>query len=185
MATLDNKTRVRLLKVARSAIEADLFGAQESPVDEPWPELERQGAFVTLRKAGQLRGCIGTFVAEDELPAVVRDMAVAAANDPRFVHMPISAEEMKEIRIEVSVLSPLVRIDNPLSLEVGKHGIYVRQGLRSGCFLPDVAADHGWDAEVFLTQCCGQKAGLDPLAWRDPKTEVFVFTVEKFGDEGS
>jgi len=110
-------------------------------------------------------------------------MAVSAAADPRFVDLPISAAEMKNIRIEISVLSPLVRIEDPLWLELGRHGIYLRQGLQSGCFLPSVATDNGWDKETFLTQCCGQKAGLDPLAWRDPKTEVFVFTVEKLCDE--
>jgi AmmeMemoRadiSam system protein A len=182
MATLDDKTRRRLLKLARSAIEAELLGSRQVQDREPWPPLERQGVFVTLRKDGLLRGCIGTFIPDDDLPATVRKMAVAAANDPRFVDLPITASEMSDLRIEVSVLSPLQPIGDPLSLEVGRHGIYVRKDLNSGCYLPDVAPDHSWNAETFLTQCCGQKAGLAPLAWQDPDTEVFVFTVEKLGE---
>ncbi|MBN2563614.1 MAG: AmmeMemoRadiSam system protein A [Phycisphaerae bacterium] len=185
MAELDGRTRRRLLQAARSAIEAELFGLPVKPNAEPWPPMERRGVFVTLRKSGDLRGCIGTFVGEDELPATIRSIAVGAANDPRFLDMPISRQEMKDIRIEISVLSPLQRARDPLDLEIGVHGVYIKRGVRSGCFLPSVATDNAWDKETFLTECCQQKAGLDPLAWRDPDTEVFTFTVERFGDGDS
>lgn len=182
MATLDDATRRRLLRLARSAIKAALFGKADPVDNKPWPVLDRCGAFVTLRKHGQLRGCIGTFTPSDDLPATVHSMAVAAANDPRFTSMPISAAEMKDIRIDVSVLSPLQRVDDPAAVEIGVHGIYVKRGLSAGCFLPEVAIDNGWDKKTFLTQCCGQKAGMDPLAWQDPNTEIHIFTVEKLSE---
>jgi AmmeMemoRadiSam system protein A len=184
MTLLDANLRARLLQHARSAISAHLSGIQIADMDqEPWPDLERRGVFVTLRKNGNLRGCIGTFVAHADLPTTVREMAVAAAQDPRFVAMPISSTELPHIRIDISVLSPLQPIDDPLSLTPGRHGIYIRRGHSSGCFLPDVASERNWDAQTFLTQCCLQKAGLDGMAWKETDTEVFVFTVEKFGDE--
>lgn len=180
---MNQETRRRLLRLARTAIQAELFGAARQGAEEPWPPLERQGVFVTLRTAGRLRGCIGTFVPEADLPQTVRSMAANAAKDPRFTGMPLSASDMKDLRIEISILSPLTPIADPLSLEPGRHGVYIRQGSRSGCFLPSVAADQGWDAHTFLTQCCSQKAGLAPLAWQDCRSEVFVFTVEKFSDD--
>jgi AmmeMemoRadiSam system protein A len=185
MAALDDTTRQRLLRLARTAIESALSRRAEEPDRVPWPTLERQGIFVTLRKLGRLRGCIGTFEAQDELPATVRSMALAAANDPRFVQMPVTLSEMRDLDIEISILSPLERVDGAASVEVGVHGIYVKRGLFSGCFLPGVATDNGWDTETFLTECCRQKAGLDPLAWQSRDTEVFVFTVEKLSEKGS
>lgn len=182
MALLDAQTRTRLLNAARAAIERELFGAREPEPDQPWPPMEPSGAFVTLRKRGRLRGCIGTFVPQGDLVATVRSMAAAAANDPRFVGLPISAAEMKDISIEISVLSPLRRIDDPLDFELGRHGIYVKRGGHVGCFLPDVATEEGWDKETFLSECCGHKAGMKAQAWKQPGTEVHVFTVEKFGD---
>jgi len=182
MPALDDAIRGRLLKAARAAIAGDLFGTHDASGDEGWPVLEPRGVFVTLRKAGKLRGCIGTFVPQGELPETVRRMAVSAAHDPRFVHMPIGAAEMKDLHIDISVLSPLERIEDPLSLVIGRHGIYVCRGHHSGCFLPEVASENGWDAETLLTQCCSQKAGMDPRAWTASDTEISVFTVEKFGD---
>ena len=135
--------------------------------------------FVTLRKGGRLRGCIGSFEARDDLPTMVRTMAIAAAGDPRFVQMPISLAEFADVRVEISVLSPLRRVDDPSEIQVGPHGIHVKRGPLVGCFLPSVATDNGWDRETFLTQCCGQKAGMDPGAWQSPDTEISVFTVEK------
>lgn len=181
--SIDAETRARLLRLPRAAISAALFGDSDKGEDDPQlTSLPAAGAFVTLRKGGQLRGCIGTFDGNRGLAETIRTMAVSAARDPRFTHCPISAEELKDIDIEVSVLSPLKRIHDPLDFEIGRHGILVRSGIHSGCFLPDVATERGWTREQFLTECCAQKAGLGPDAWRLPETEVFIFTVEKFAD---
>ncbi|RIK66571.1 MAG: AmmeMemoRadiSam system protein A [Planctomycetota bacterium] len=180
MSCIDSHLRAQLLRTARDAIAADLFGAPAAPPREPelpWPPAA--GVFVTLRKGEQLRGCIGTFEPGADFGHTLRSIAVSAAHDPRFVERPISAGELRELRIEVSVLSPLRRIANPLEFELGRDGIYVRRGHRAGCFLPDVAVERGWSHETFLSECCAQKAGLDPLAWQDPETEVLVFQVEK------
>ena len=108
--------------------------------------------------------------------------AAAARDDPRFFGNPISADELPDLTVEVSVLSELVETDDPLSLRIGVDGIYIVSGGRSGCFLPEVATDLGWDASEFLSQCCAGKAGMAPDAWRDPSTTVYLFTSEKFGE---
>lgn len=180
MPPLDESARRKLLAAARSAISGVLTGTPEDASVELPPDLPASGVFVTLRKLGNLRGCIGTFLPHGSLLETLRNIAISAARDPRFVQMPISANELKDITIEISLLSPLTPIPDPLALEIGVHGIYVRRGLQSGCFLPDVASERGWTAQAFLANCCEQKAGLEPNAWRSPGTEVFVFTVQKF-----
>jgi AmmeMemoRadiSam system protein A len=140
----------------------------------------KQGAFVTLRTHGQLRGCIGRFIADKPLWQMVEQMAVASAReDPRFLGMLLRPAELPELEIEVSVLSPLRRIRDPLEeVELGKHGVYVKRDFASGCFLPQVATETGWTKQEFLAQCCAGKAGLAADAWKDPRTEVYVFTAE-------
>jgi len=179
---LSPEIRARLLRHARASIASYLRGNDRKDDAEQWPDLPRCGVFVTLRKSGRLRGCIGVFEALDDLPTMIWRMAVSASQDPRFVDMPLSPNELSDVRIEISLLSPLTRIDDPLGFQVGVHGIYVKQGHQVGCFLPDVASERGWDKQTFLTQCCQQKAGLTGDAWRAPGTEIFTFTVDKFGD---
>ncbi len=182
MHTLDDRTSQRLLQHARDAIRASLTGDSAWGDAKPWPDLPHAGVFVTLRKHHALRGCIGTFSPECALQDVVAEMAVAATHDPRFVENPISLAELPDIHIELSILSPRVRIHDPLAFESGVHGIYLKNGGRSGCFLPDVGEELGWDKERFLTELCRQKAGLSPNAWRDAATEVFTFTVQKLSE---
>ena len=110
-------------------------------------------------------------------------MALAATQDNRFLANPITPGELEKIDIEISVLSPLERTEDPLSLELGKHGIYIKCGWASGCFLPQVATETGWTKEEFLSQCCGGKAGLPSDAWKQPDTEVFLFTADVFGEK--
>ena len=174
-----------LLKVARTAVAEAVAGKPISVERITAPSLqEHQGAFVTLKNGELLRGCIGRFTADIPLYQVVREMAVAAATeDPRFFTNPITREEVGELTIEISVLSPLERIANPLDIELGKHGIYIRRGYRSGCFLPQVATETGWSKEQFLSHCAEMKAGLPPDSWKDPKTEVYVFTALIIGEE--
>jgi AmmeMemoRadiSam system protein A len=179
--SLDVTIQARLLGLARSTLTSILLGG-EPPPEAPWPDLPPCGVFVTLRKGRALRGCIGTFTPEDDLPATIRRMAASALRDPRFLDRPVSAAELPALRIDLSLLSPLQPIDDPTAFEIGRHGIYIRQGGLVGCFLPEVAIERGWDQATFLTQCCVQKAGLEPDAWQDPETEVSIFTVERISE---
>lgn len=185
MAPLDDEARVRLLRFVRGVIEAHLTGNEPDLSHLP-PDftttLPRAGAFVTLRNGPHLRGCVGTFDASEPLPTTLERMAVASLGDPRFRSMPVSAFELSEIRIEVSLVSPMTPIADPLSLTLGVHGIYIRKGHQTGCFLPEVATEQEWSVEEFLSQCCAHKAGLPREAWRSPETQVCVFTVEKLAD---
>ncbi len=183
---LSEEAQAILLRIARQAVEVAVRGQQPPGSDVTHPELqEHQGAFVTLRTDGDLRGCIGRFRAERPLWQVVREMAIAAATeDPRFAGARIQPDELDSLNIEVSVLSPLKRIHDPESeMELGRHGIYVRRGYATGCFLPQVARETGWSKEEFLAHCCAGKAGLAPDAWQDPDTELFVFTAEVFSEK--
>jgi uncharacterized protein (TIGR00296 family) len=105
----------------------------------------------------------------------------SASKDPRFFGYPLTAKDLRDLDIEISVLSPLERTDNPLGLRLGVDGIYIKRGYASGCFLPQVATETGWTTEEFLSYCCSHKAGLPSDAWKDPRTEVYLFTAEVFG----
>ncbi len=170
-----------LLMTARAAIERHLRGGSVAPrtADRPEPS-QRRGAFVSLYHGPDLRGCIGSFERAAPLGEAVADLAVAAATrDPRF--SPVSAGEIDELSIELSVLSPVRRVGSPDEVVVGLHGIVVSRGERRGVLLPQVAADHGWTREEFLDNTC-LKAGLPLSAWRDPRTTIDVFTAEVFGE---
>lgn len=180
---MDAHSGLTLLALARTALQEYLIhGTLDPPPGclPAWPDPTPRGLFVTLTRGGRLRGCIGTFAPRHSLPDTVWEMAIAAAQDPRFVDHPVAATELPALRIELSVLSPLWRTRRPEEdIRIGVHGIYVRRGPASGCFLPQVAEEYGWSAAEFLSCCCDEKAGLPPDAWRDPATEVELFTVEK------
>lgn len=173
--------RTRLIALARAAVSAEVAGAPLT-VSDPMDGLlgEQRGCFVTLTNGGRLRGCIGTFHPRGPLGEMVLDMGAAAARDPRFTYNPITPRELGQLTIEVSVLSPLEETSEPLDLELGRHGIYIVRGARSGCFLPEVATDMGWTARQFLDECCSGKAGLPVGAWEMEGTKVYLFTSEKF-----
>jgi uncharacterized protein len=180
---MDAVQRQKLLKLARETIQARLAGQALPPV--PQVDIDAHefgGAFVTLHKAGRLRGCIGRFSPASGLAETVQQMASAAMEDPRFRDIPITSHDLPELDIEISVLSPMERTEDPLALELGTHGIYIRNGMHGGCFLPQVATEQGWDKEQFLSRCCLGKAGLAPDAWKDPRTEVYLFSAEVFGE---
>ncbi len=173
--------RAKLISLARSAVEAEVCGTAPPAMGDVGGVLaERRGCFVTLTNAGRLRGCIGTFQPRAALAEMILHMGAAAAQDPRFVTNPITAAELPQLTVEVSVLSPLVETTEPLKLQVGEHGIYIVRGQYAGCFLPEVATDMGWSAEQFLDECCAGKAGLPPGSWRQGGTKVYLFTSEKF-----
>lgn len=135
------------------------------------------GVFVTLKKLGRLRGCMGTLESSKPLAEAVRHAAGAAAlNDPRFP--PVTLAELPDLSVEVSVLSQSWPMGSPDELQLGTHGIIVRRGLQRGLFLPQVATEHRLDKDTFLSRCCAEKAGLPSDAWKDPTTEVLLFTAD-------
>jgi AmmeMemoRadiSam system protein A len=170
-----------LLHVARDSIEAHLKGKSATPVKTESAVLcEARGAFVSLHRQGQLRGCIGYLDAVKPLLQTVREMAAAAAfHDPRF--RPLQASELADLEIEISVLSPMRLIKSTDEIEVGKHGLYIVKGLNRGLLLPQVATQYRWDRLPFLEQTCC-KAGLPPDAWKDPDTKIYVFSAAVFAD---
>ena len=179
--TISAEDRTKLVSLARSAVEAEVTGEPMSRPQRPTGILaERRGCFVTLTNKDHLRGCIGTFYPREPLGELIVEMGQAAARDPRFTMDPITPLELKELSIEVSVLSELIETSEPEKLQIGKHGIYIVAGGQAGCFLPEVATDMGWSAQEFLSRCCAGKAGLPPNAWQDRRTKVYLFTSEKF-----
>lgn len=180
---MNDNQRQTLLKVARDTVEAVIRRRPVPKVKSDDPDLNAPcGCFVTLKNKGRLRGCIGNFTSEGPLIELVAEMAKASATgDPRFFGVPITPRELDQLDAEISVLSPLRRTDDPLSLRLGIDGIYIKKGRAGGCFLPQVATETGWSKEEFLSNCCSHKAGLVPDAWKDPDTDVYLFTAEVFG----
>jgi hypothetical protein len=180
---LNDRQKKELLGLARTSIENYLRDGRRIPPETGDEDLEREmGAFVTLHKGGRLRGCIGNMVAKGPLDRTVCDMAIAAAvEDPRFP--PVSMEELDDIDIEISVLSPMVKTGDPDSIEAGKHGVMVRDGWRSGVYLPQVAREAGWGREEFMNSLCANKAGMAPDAWKTGACDIYVFTAEVFGEK--
>jgi AmmeMemoRadiSam system protein B/AmmeMemoRadiSam system protein A len=182
-AMLNSTQRKRLIEIARDSIQTYLKTGKKLELTETDPLLlKTMGAFVTLHEHGQLRGCIGTIIGTQPLYLTVRDMAVeAAVGDPRFP--PVVANEFKDIDIEISVLSPLERVDSIDKIQLGTHGVLVKQGFRSGVFLPQVATETGWSKEEFLSNLCAHKAGLPVDAWKQSSTEMYVFSAEVFPEK--
>jgi len=141
---------------------------------------QERGAFVTLRKSGELRGCIGYTAAEKPLYLTVRDTAtLAALRDTRF--QPVSASELPQIDYEVSVLSPLRRVLDVRQIKVGQHGLLMKNGAYEGLLLPQVPVEERWDRQRFLEETCA-KAGMRSDCWKDENTDIFVFTAVVFGE---
>jgi len=182
---LSSQQRKKLLEIARASINTYLQTGKKMELSETDPVLKQEtGAFVTLNKQGELRGCIGNLSASQPLYLTVKDMAVeAAVDDPRFPALTLS--ELKDLEIEISVLSPLKRVDSAEKIELGKHGVLVRKGYQSGVFLPQVATETGWSKEEFLNNLCAHKAGLAPGAWKDKNTELYIFNAEVFSESKS
>jgi AmmeMemoRadiSam system protein A len=172
-----------LLKIAREAIVQGLEGNRYAPRESAYSRLlERRGAFVTLHKDGRLRGCIGRFQPNIPLCLTVAQMAQAAAfSDSRFP--PLSSEELEEIEVEISVLSPLKEVSSIDEIQLGKHGIWITRGDRSGCFLPQVATETGWSKQEFLEHCCQDKAFLPKDAYLDENTHIYIFTAQVFHED--
>jgi AmmeMemoRadiSam system protein A len=159
----------RCLKQELPTEEADVASAKLN---------EARGAFVCVKIKGMLRGCIGCIEARGPLYKTVGEMAAQAAFcDPRFP--PLRSEESEQIDLEISVLTPFQDLRDPSAIEVGKHGLMIRKGSHSGLLLPQVATEQGWTRTQFLEWTC-QKAGLSKDAWKDPDTQIQIFSADVF-----
>jgi AmmeMemoRadiSam system protein B/AmmeMemoRadiSam system protein A len=181
--SLNKRDQAELLKIVRQSVETAVRQhTLLEPVASPKSDflLDERGAFVTLTKRGEVRGCIGYVSALKPLYMTVRDVAVfAAMRDPRFP--PVAPAELGALKYEISVLSPLRRVTDSKQIQIGRHGLLVKKGNREGVLLPQVPVEQGWNRQTFLEQVC-LKAGLPPNAWKDEDTDLFMFTALVFGE---
>ena len=179
---LNNAQEKKLLDIARQSIKTYLETGKKSEISETDPVLTKvMGAFVTLHKDGQLRGCIGNIIGRQPLYLTVKDMAVeAAVGDPRFE--PLDLSELEDIEIEISVLTPPEKISSSEAIKLSIHGVVLQQGPYSAVFLPQVASETGWNKEEFLSHLA-QKAGLSADAWKDKNTQFQVFEAIVFSEQ--
>jgi AmmeMemoRadiSam system protein A len=188
--TLNDEERRTLLADAREIIASEL--EKRAPSYRRSEELERAilegesalrcpcGAFVTLHKKGNLRGCIGRMNAAMPLEETVRTMAVEAAfHDPRFP--PVKRGELEDCDIEISALSPMELCPDPRQVKVGIHGLYLNYAGRSGVLLPQVPVEQGWNLDEYLDYIC-VKAGVPPKSWEKPGADLLTFTAIVFGE---
>jgi AmmeMemoRadiSam system protein A len=165
----------QLFSIARNSIREMLFENRKLALDPssiPTNLKRKMGAFITLNVDGRLRGCIGQFVSDNPLYEVVNQMAIASAfQDTRF--NPLSKDEFDRIRIEISVLGPLKKINNISEIVLGKHGIYITKGQRAGTMLPQVATGNHWTLEQFLGYTSRDKAGLGWDGWKS--ADIYIY----------
>ena len=176
---LSEEEKNTLHHIAKTVVENKVRGkaVPEFKIESPILK-ENRGAFVTIQKKGQLRGCIGYIEGHGPLHKTIEEMAEAAAfRDPRFT--PVKENELPELEIEISVLTPLKKIQDVNEIQVGKHGIYIKKDWFSGLLLPQVATEYGWDRQTFLEHTC-QKAGLPSNAWKDKNIEIYIFSADIF-----
>lgn len=182
MAELLTETEQKeLLKIARETIISFVNTNKVPPVETASTGLNAEhGCFVTIKQQEKLRGCIGNFVSNKPLYRLVQEMAQAAAtHDPRFY--PMKPSDLADFTLEISVLSPLRKIDSVDEIQVGKHGIYIIKDSYQGVLLPQVATEYGWDRDTFLNHTC-VKAGLPENSWTKDCT-IFIFTAQVFGEK--
>ncbi len=170
-----------LLRIARETLSDELTGKPIRLIENSFVQLDQiVGVFVTLKLGERLRGCIGNIIGQYPLCLGVQKMATEAAfHDPRF--SPLTIDEFAKIHIEISVLSPLAPIQ-PSAVVVGKHGLLLRLGLRSGVLLPQVPVEQGWGRKEFLEGLC-QKAGLPASAYLDKDAQLLAFTAQVFSED--
>jgi AmmeMemoRadiSam system protein B/AmmeMemoRadiSam system protein A len=172
-----------LLKIARTTIEKQIRENKKPDLNSIGYSktlMTPGGAFVTLKEHGELRGCIGRFTSEEPLYKVIQEMAIASATqDTRFD--PVTESEIVRLEIEISVLSPMKKINSIDEIVLGKHGIYIKKGWSSGTFLPQVATETGWNKEEFLGHCARDKAGIGWYGWKD--AEIYIYSAEVFSEK--
>lgn len=178
---LEDSDKAKLLKLARTTLENHFTKKKMPPCDiSSSALLEHKGAFVSLHRGEELRGCIGQLFPDRELYRIVQHCVLSAAlEDTRFD--PVTQNEVSELEIEISVLTPFRRIRDVEEIEVGRHGLYMVRGESRGLLLPQVATQYHWDRTTFLEHTC-LKSGLPPTAWRDPQTNIHTFEAQVFSD---
>lgn len=185
MPDLSSSNAERLLQLARRSIEIFLKTREAPDARDLLITLglakvselaEPRACFVTLRKKNELRGCVGTFETGIPLYQNVSEMTVAAASrDPRFP--PVAEPELANVRLEISILGPMRLMTSLEQLEIGRHGVYVVSGQKSGTYLPEVALGQGWSVQQFIAHCALEKAGLSAEELRE--AQIFIYEVEK------
>ena len=178
---LTKKEQRELLKIARDTIVGYVTSGNVPVITSALPGLNlHSGCFVTVKQKGELRGCIGNFVSDQALYLLVQEMAVSAATrDPRFYPMKVS--DLSDFTLDISVLSPLSKIDSVDEIKVGKHGIYIVQRNNRGVLLPQVATEYGWNRDQFLQHTC-IKAGLPQDAWQSD-CDIYIFSAQVFSEQ--
>jgi uncharacterized protein len=179
--TLSSVDKKLLLELAREAITVSVRTGRLPGREIDAPQLlGQQGCFVTIKQKGALRGCIGNFTSDKPLHRLVQEMAASAAtHDPRFY--PMKEDDLTGFELEISVLSPLVKITSPEEVEVGVHGLYLEKNFSRGVLLPQVASEQGWDRETFLNKTA-LKAGLKQDDWKEG-ADIYVFTAQVFAED--
>ncbi|UCG35865.1 MAG: AmmeMemoRadiSam system protein A [Candidatus Omnitrophota bacterium] len=176
----DNEKKF-LLKIARTTLQSYLKEGKTPSFDPETENLKaKRGAFVTLKKHGRLQGCIGRMAADISLYKLIPEYAInAATEDPRFSG--VKYDDLKDIEIEISVLTPFVEVKDLDEIEVGKHGLMIQKGFYSGLLLPQVPTEWGWNKTTFLEQTC-LKAGLYPNAYKEKDTIIYRFSAIVFSE---
>lgn len=184
-AELTDAEQQTLLRLARNTL-ITFFDSSSTDADQQYestPELLAPGAaFVSLKNGDELRGCIGHMAAVEPLYMSVARNAFWASQDPRFEFDPVTPDEVSDLSIEISVLTPLRRLYDPETVEVGKDGLMIVRGENQGVLLPHVPVEEGWDRDQYLAAAC-LKAGLPIDAWEDPETEIYRFSAKTFGEK--
>lgn len=179
---LTKEQRRELTRFVREAARRHLAGLGSPAGPAFMDELAYGGLFVTIRKAGRLRGCMGRLTGGGSFARALGEVVKLSLHDPRFVTIPLTTGDLAGAKFEVSILSTPRPVADASGLVVGRHGVVISQGSHTGCFLPQVATERGWDLETFLSECCVHKAGLPANAWRDPATRIESFEVEVIGE---
>ncbi len=181
---LSKSEQTDLLELARKSIEAKLRGENAASISPDSPQLiDERGAFVTLTKNNNLRGCIGFVKGFKPLCETIQEVAEAAAfRDPRF--QPLKESELTETKIEISVLSPMRKISSIKKIKVKRHGLFIKLEKAQGLLLPQVAIHNNWNRETFLEHVC-MKAGLKKDDWKRPEVELMIFDAQIFSEESN
>ena len=179
---LSREDKIQLLRFARNALE--LYITENSILNYDEAEinpanLNQMGAFVTLYKNSELRGCIGHIESDKPLYKTIQSLTISSATkDYRFKS--VKQDELSSIEIEISVLTPMKKISSINQIEIGRHGIYIKKGFQTGTFLPQVANETGWSVEDFLGRCARDKAHIGWEGWKD--ADLFTYEAMKFSE---
>ena len=173
-----DEERALMKALVRDTIESELVGKKQEPIAVPPKLKEKMGAFVCLKTHGELKGCIGHIKGFLPLDETIREMSRQAAfHDPRFA--PLDKSEWQNTDVEISVLTPMRKIDSIEEIQVGVHGLYIEKGPDTGLLLPQVAVEYAWDRTTFLEYAC-LKAGLPKDAWKMKGTTIYIFSADVF-----